>query len=170
MSGKTANILNGVDIMATKGMFYYDLNDGKRGEAIVKKALEARTHTVIDMSDNAEYRFMDIDFCLSNRKGQQTTLEVKNDLKSESTGNVFVEYQNDNTQSHSYKGWFFYCRAEYICFVQETAHKAHIVLMEELKDDIKANKYRTRRGQNAMGYLVPIEALARLPSYIWLEV
>lgn len=150
--------------------FYSDLEDGKRGERIVAAALAARGHTITDLSDNYEARQKDIDFALKNRSGAETTLEVKNDIKSESTGNLFIETYNIKNQSHSYKGWFFYCEAQYICFLQEQHKAAHIVSFDDLRATIAAKAYRTANSSNASGYLLPLDDLKTCNSYFLLEV
>lgn len=151
------------------GVWEDDLRDGKRGEKIVAAALKARGHKVEDMSDNWEYRQQDIDFIVTNKK-QRTTLEVKSDSASERTGNLFIETYNSNNKSHSYKGWFFYCAAEYICFLQENLKKIHIISFKDLKNNINDHNYRTAYSSNASGYLLPITALANMKSYKCLDL
>lgn len=150
--------------------FYSDLNRGKQGETLAAKALEARGHKVIDVSDDWNYRCADIDFVLTNKQGQTTTLEVKTDAASEYTGNVFVEYYNSNNQSHEYQGWFKYCEAEYIGFIQPNNKKAMIVSFEELKQNIKENSYRSASSYNATGFLMPISTLQGFNSYFLMDV
>jgi Holliday junction resolvase-like predicted endonuclease len=45
--------------------FKDDLAIGKRGEKMVISALKKRGHSVIDVSDNAEFRLKDIDIIIS---------------------------------------------------------------------------------------------------------
>lgn len=150
--------------------FYSSLAIGKRGEQMVADALTARKHIVKDVSDDLEYRRKDIDYVLINQRGQQTTLEIKNDTRSESTNNFFVETYNSNNKSHSYKGWFYYCEAEYICFLQENNRKAYIVSLDELKDNIDANNYRAANSSNARGFLMPIATLQGFNSFFCMAV
>ena len=152
--------------MVKQDDFYKDLSRGKRGEKLMFDALTARGHTVEDLRDNAEARSKDIDFRVFNKNSStMTTLEVKTDERSEETGNLFIEYSNTNNRSHNYKGWYYYCEAEYIAFIQEHNHKAHIVLMEELRENIKKTGYRTASSYNACGFLMPITKLETLGSY-----
>lgn len=69
-----------------------------------------------DLSDSREYQIKDIDLRLS-KNGVSVTLEVKNDQKSNYTGNVFIETYNRNNTSRGGDGWFCYCDADYLCFV-----------------------------------------------------
>lgn len=144
--------------------FYDDLERGKRGEKLVYDALTARGSIVTDLRDDEEARFNDIDFLLE-KDGQTTTLEVKTDFRSEETGNLFIEYENSNNKRHKYKGWYCYCKAQYLCFVQETARKAYIVLFDELKQTLKKNTFRTANSKNAVGFLFPLTRLAQLETF-----
>ena len=145
--------------------FYSSLSTGKVGEQLVKTALEARNHIVEDVSNDWNYRRKDIDFILTNKQGQTTTIEIKTDAASENTGNVFIEYYNSNNQSHSYDGWFKYCEAEYIGFIQPNNKKAMIVSFDELKKNIQENSYRIASSYNATGFLMPIGTLQGFNSY-----
>lgn len=151
--------------------FFQDLSYGKRGEKMVNDALTAEGHTVIDMSNDSEYRRKDIDFrVITRNKKEERTLEVKSDYSSQYTGNFFIEYQNDNNKKRNYKGWYYYCEAEYICFVQQENHKAYIVKFEELKQDIKKNKYRSAPSSDTWGFLVPVSAVESYSSCYCMEV
>lgn len=149
--------------------FYKDLAVGKRGEKIVAAALAARGHKITDLSDDLAARAKDIDLLLDNGK-QQTTLEIKNDVASERTGNLFIETYNIHNQSHSYKGWFFYCQATYICFLQEQSKAAHIVSFDDVRQAIETNHYREISTASTKGILLPVAALKVMPSYFLLEV
>lgn len=150
--------------------FKTDLEIGKRGEKIVIDTLKNRNHNIIDVSDDWNYRRQDIDYIITNKENQTTTLEIKNDVASERTGNVFVETYNEQNTSHSNKGWFFYCRANHICFLQEKSRKAHFILFEDLKTLIDGKKYREAFTANTTGLLVPIGDIKKLPSYLCIAV
>lgn len=150
--------------------FYKDLQTGKRGERLVKTALEARNHTVIDLSDDREAQRKDIDLLLVNPQQQRTTLEIKNDVRSESTGNVFIETYNIRNKSHSLQGWLFYCAAEFMCFLQETSKRAHIVALSDIKEAIKTNKYKEVSTATTKGILIPVAEIEAMPSYFCLLV
>ena len=149
--------------------FYKDLAVGKRGEKIVAAALAARGHKITDLSNDLAARAKDIDLLLDNGK-QQTTLEIKNDVASERTGNLFIETYNTHNQSHSFKGWFFYCEAAYLCFLQEQSKTAHIVSFDDVRQAIETNKYREISTATTKGILLPVAVLKGMPSYFLLEV
>lgn len=148
--------------------FYLDLADGKRGERLVAAALAARGHKVDDLSDNREYQRKDIDMMLTSPIGQVTTLEVKNDMASERTGNVFIETYNECNKSHAKQGWYFYCCASFICFCQEDSKLGHIISYEDLRQAVETKQYREVSTRSTKGYLLPIEAVKALPSYFCL--
>ena len=149
--------------------FYNDLERGKIGEQLVYNALTAKKHNITDLRNDIEARFNDIDFALE-KNGLKTTLEIKTDHRSEDTGNFFIEYQNRNNKKHNYKGWYRYCKAEFICFVQETARKAYIVSLDELKETLKKGKFRTASGVDACGFLLPFSILQQFESLFCLEL
>ena len=150
--------------------FYNDIRRGKVGEKLFADAYARAGHKVEDVSDNLDYRRRDIDFIVSNKRGQTTTIEIKTDEASEYTGNVFVEYANINNKSHDYLGWLMYCEAEYIGFVQPHNRRVLIVSFAELSAHIKENSYRCASSSNATGFLIPISALETLKSYSCMEL
>ena len=145
--------------------FYNDIRRGKIGETLFANAYAAAGNIVEDVSNLIDYRRRDIDFIVSNKRGQTTTIEIKTDEASEYTGNVFVEYANTNNEKHNYLGWLMYCEAEYIGFIQPHNKKAMIVSFDELKQNIKENSYRIASSYNATGFLMPIGTLQGFNSY-----
>lgn len=150
-------------------MFYDDLAIGKRGEELMKAAFLMRGHQVEDLSEIREYQKKDIDMRLT-KGGVSITLEVKNDLRSNSTGNVFIETYNRNNISREYEGWLCYCEADYLCFVQEFWQKAHIVNREELIKHCWAGEYRKAKTAYSEGFIVPIGELKKLNTYHCIEL
>lgn len=150
--------------------FYNDLAIGKRGEKLVAAALAARGHKVEDLSGIYEYQLKDTDFRLTNEEGVSITLEVKNDVKSNYTGNIFVETYNRNNIKRNGQGWFAYCEADYLCFVQEEYNVAHIVDRSELVKNCWNNYYKQKYSEFSRGYIVPIEKLRHYHSYRCLEL
>lgn len=150
-------------------MFDDDLTIGKRGEKLVTSALAARGHVIEDLSNNRDYQQKDIDMRLT-KNGTSITLEVKNDVKSNYTGNVFIETYNQNNKSRGGDGWICYCEADYLCFVQENHNIAHIVSRSELIKNCWDGKYRMSRSSFSQGYIVPIWQLQQYSSYFCLKL
>ena len=150
-------------------MFYDDLAIGKRGEQLIKNVLAARGHTVEDLTEIVAYQEKEIDFRLTDKSGVSIPLEVKNDIKSNYTGNVFVETYNRNNVKRGGDGWICYCDADYLCFVEENKQRAHIVLRSELIKNCWSGKYGQSYSQYSRGYIVPIGSLQTYESYYCLE-
>lgn len=144
--------------------FNDDLAVGKRGEKLVSQAMMKRGHRVIDVSDNTDYQDIDVDLVLS-KDGITINLEVKNDLVSNYTGNVFVETYNRNNISRNGLGWFSYTEADYIIFVQERKKLGHIVSIDELARACLSNRYRVKDSEFSRGYIVPIAKLQEYSTY-----
>ena len=149
--------------------FNNDLQRGKYGERIVAAALTERGHKVIDVSQEVYYQYKDIDFLLT-KNGKTTSLEVKNDIRSNETGNIFIEMFNQNNVSRNYRGWFLYCEATYFCFLQQEYGKGHIIHHDDLIALVESGKYRQVNSIDTRGIIIPIEDLKQCSSYYCLEV
>ena len=149
--------------------FNKDLNTGREGEQLFAAAVAARGHKVEDLSGIYDYQQKDIDFRLS-KNGMSVLVEVKNDVKSNYTGNVFVEVSNNNNKRRNYEGWLCYCEADYIAFVQKEHNKIHIVQMNELIKNCWDKKYRLCRSFDTTGYIVPIWQLEKYSTYHCLKL
>ncbi len=137
---------------------------------MVAAALQKRGNIVLDVSSCREYQNKDIDFLVSKNK-QKTTLEVKNDRRSEETGNVYIETYNTNNASRNNAGWFFYCEADFLAFVQQCRRLAHIVSRRDIVNLCESNQFPIRHmGNISQGYTIPISALERCPSYYKLDL
>lgn len=151
--------------------FYTDLKTGKEGELLFAATMAARGHTVIDVSDDQSYRNKDIDFVLTNETGS-TTVEVKNDFRSNSTGNVFIETFCAENVNRCGTGWYYYCEADYLAFVQEVKKKIQIVSRYDLVQLIDRNSYRvvSKFDGTSAGYLVPLADLRQCDSYTIIDL
>ena len=135
--------------------FYNDLKVGKCGEQLVAAALTELGHNVKDVSDKRDYQLKDIDFVLS-KDNASTTLEVKNDVRSCDTGNIFIETYNNNNTSRNYLGWYYYCEADYLAFVQEKFGRALIINRNEIIQLVESGKFRTFHSFDTAGVCIPV--------------
>ena len=142
---------------------------GKQGEALIMNALRSKGHNIEDVSGKYEYQQKDIDLRLEHN-GLIATLEVKNDIRSNETGNVFVETYNKNNMNRNYDGWACYCEADYIAFIQISRNVAHIVSRTELIKNCWSGLYREVNSPFSRGYIVPITCLKHYNSYHSLEL
>lgn len=83
----------------------------------MRAALLQKRFVVQDVSDNEAYQRADIDFLIL-KNGKVASLEVKNDIRSNQTNNIFVEETNYNNFARNYAGWLYYSKADYFCFLQ----------------------------------------------------
>ena len=105
----------------------------------------------------------DIDFILIGADGSTTTLEVKWDERIAATGNMFIEHtSNYDTNA---KGWFEFCKADYLLYGDAQKRLFYIIDMNELRAQIKRKCYKERRAKDykrdgsikySVGWLVPI--------------
>ncbi len=131
---------------------------GVKVQELVKHHLENRGHTIIDVSEDAEYQCQDIDFIVENGE-QRTTLEVKKDKSLFTTKNIFIEagFRRD---SYYTLGWLKKCKAEYICYYDTTRRKGIIVDFPLIKSLLEPyaerrcfyDKYDDKEG---MAFLLP---------------
>lgn len=149
--------------------FKDDLAIGKQGEKMVMSALEKRGHQITDVSDKLEYQLKDIDIIIS-KNGKSASIEIKNDVRSNQTGNVYIEITNENNISRNGAGWFAYCDADYLCFVQTEKKQAHIIFRDELVKNCWNNRYRIANSRDTSGYIVPIWQLKQYRTYYCLQL
>ena len=97
--------------------FEESLTAGKSGERLFAAAMKKRGHNVVDLSDIREYQEKDIDMLITNKRGETAYIEIKSDVRSNYTGNIFIEYYNNNNISRNGQGWLYYCEADFLCFV-----------------------------------------------------
>lgn len=67
--------------------------------------MENRNYNVVDVSDNPDYWYKDIDFIITSpTSGDTKTFEVKWDSRINRTGNLYIELSNIHSKEG--KGWF----------------------------------------------------------------
>lgn len=116
--------------------FNKDLNIGKIGEEAVASYMATRNHSVIDVSDDADYRKIDIDLLLTNKQGQKCSVEVKSDKRIGDTCNFCIEECNER-ETGNYKGWYHYCEADYVCFYDYLTGYGYVIDWKKARPHIK---------------------------------
>lgn len=140
--------------------FEEDVIRGKTGEKVVHYAL---THSknikdVWDVSDDTRYRINDVDFLVQTYNNQVYGVEVKTDFKAHETGNIFFE-----TDSNGNVGCLERTTADYIYYYIYHSKKLYVIITKRLKQLIESGRfYKVKGGENAEGYLIPIERLIEL--------
>ena len=93
-------------------------------------------------------------------------------MKSETTGNIFVETFAASNISRNYDGWYYYCEADYLAFVQETKRVAHIVSRADLITFVESKKFRQigGNGGESAGYIIPLLAVQNCGTYCRIDL
>lgn len=115
-----------------------DLKAGKAGEQKVANTLINRGWQLEDVSDNKAYQKKDIDFIIyKNEDDEHITIEVKSDTRIHSTGNFFIETIQNAEQNKV--GWFYYCKADYLFYLDTVKQVIYSFKLEDLKEYIAYN-------------------------------
>lgn len=150
--------------MTKQHIFKNDNAIGKRGEAIFKAFLDRRNAIYTDVSEDGEYQEQDIDFVVDSKRvpGKKIYIEVKNDTRIASTGNIFFETMSN--VDYSTEGCFSKTKANYIAIVSESERLIYFVKTQFLKKFIEEHSHELRfiprvPGSNSCGYLIPLKKL-----------
>ena len=131
------------------------------GEYEVKKFLRGRGIQVEDVSDNPHYWAKDIDLIATNPlTGASAAIEVKLDARINDTGNFFVEFENPRSKNS--KGWFHFCEADFLYYIDSHTYITYIIKIDELRHFIATNKRDLAiksTFDGSIGYIVPLAAM-----------
>ena len=131
------------------------------GEYEVKKFLRGRGIQVEDVSDKPQYWAKDIDLIATNPlTGASAAIEVKLDARINDTGNFFVEFENPRSKNS--KGWFHFCEADFLYYIDSHTYITYIIKIDELRHFIATNKRNLAiksTYDGSIGYIVPLAAM-----------
>ena len=131
------------------------------GEYEVKKFLRGRGIQVEDVSDNPHYWAKDIDLIATNPlTGASAAIEVKLDARINDTGNFFVEFENPRSKNS--KGWFYFCEADFLYYIDSNSLLTYIIKFDELRHFIATHKRNLAiksTFDGSIGYIVPLAAM-----------
>lgn len=115
--------------------FMNDLSFGKKGEDLVYSTAIGRGHTIKDVRDILEFRKRDIDFIIDEYE-----CEVKTDRRIAKTNNLFIETESVSYKTNKIsKGWFDYCEAEYLFYLDWENKILYIYKFDDIKEYIRDN-------------------------------
>lgn len=136
------------------------MSNGKYGERLFKQIMENRNYSVIDVSDNPDYWYKDIDFIITSpTSGLTKTFEVKWDSRINRTGNLYIELSNIHSKEG--KGWFQFCQADFLVYGDAVAQVFYIIPFGALKERIPQLRYRqVSCGYDSIGQLVSLDDIA----------
>lgn len=115
------------------------MNDGKQGEYLARKCLEANGFTVKDVSNNSDYWKQDVDL-LAEKQGRLYKIEVKWDDVIAESGCFFFEVITDIDRNK--QGWAKYTEADYIFYGDAQQKIFYVFSADDMRDCINA------QGQN----------------------
>ena len=131
------------------------------GEYEVKKYLRGRGIQVEDVSDNPYYWARDIDLIATNPStGKMASIEVKLDARISDTENFFIEFENPRSENS--KGWFSFCEADFLYYIDESSFLTYIIKFDELRRFIATHKRDLAiksTFDGSIGYIVPLAAM-----------
>ena len=131
------------------------------GEYEVKKFLRGRGIQVEDVSDNPHYWAKDIDLIATNPlTGASAAIEVKLDARINDTGNFFVEFENPRSKNS--KGWFHFCEADFLYYIDSHTYITYIIKIDELRHFIATHKRELAiksTFDGSIGYIIPLAAM-----------
>lgn len=132
--------------------------NGQYGELLIQKLLKQRGFLVTDVSKNPQYWEKDIDLIATNPKtGAAAAIEVKTDSVISRTGNFFIEIENPRSKGR--KGWYYFCQADLIYYLDQINSILYIFKFSDLKQYIQQNHLRIREtSDGAKGYIISIDA------------
>ena len=131
-------------------------NIGKQGERIFQEIMEGRGYEVVDVSNNPDYWYKDIDFIITSpTSGLTKTFEVKFDSKIHRSNNLYLELTNIHSKEG--KGWFEFCQADYLAYGDARTQTFYIIPLLELREKVKMLPARSARcGYDSTGLLVSL--------------
>lgn len=98
-------------------------------------------YDVLDVSSNPEYWHRDIDFIITSPTTKAVkSFEVKWDSRINQTGNLYLELTN--VHSKGGKGWYEFCKADYIAYGDACAEVFYIFPLAELKERVEQLPFR----------------------------
>lgn len=120
-------------------------------------------YTVTDLRSDEESRLNDIDFLVS-KDGYSFTVEVKGDSEMARTNNFYIEYCHYRPyKTERENGWYHYCKADYIMYVDSTQDKVYFLKWSEMKPKINTEYFSLKTtankidiGTKTTGFLVPV--------------
>lgn len=133
------------------------MNKGKKGEQLFQQIMQQKGYEVQDVSDNPDYWNQDIDFVITSpTTGLTKTFEVKYDYRLNKTGNLYLETMNVNSKGS--KGWFSFCKADYVAYGDATTNTFYIIPLQELKKKVQQLPTRWAKcGQDSEGLLISLK-------------
>lgn len=142
----------------------------KPGEYEAKQVLRRAGEKVIDVSENPIYWKKDIDLIVKDNNSTQWGIEVKWDSRISETGNLYLEYYNENSINN--KGWLLFSEADIIFYGDSVNKCFYLFYLNDLKKYVNENKdqiketsiieHKNYKSSISRGYLVSLNEISHL--------
>lgn len=144
--------------------FLRDLAYGQSGEDVIFDMLknDRQTEDVLDVRGEELFQQMDIDFIQFFKNGKSVLIEVKTDSKAQETGNI--AYEHTSNVKFNTIGCFEKTSAHLIYYCIPSAKEILILNVQRLREYVRCHKdnyENVNMGDDAMGFLVPIEEIIK---------
>lgn len=139
------------------------LHEGAKGEAVVWNLYNGLkgVRSVVDVRLDKRFQDEDVDFLIEDYNRQFWKVEVKTDSMAGRTGNI--AYELESSKTYHTPGCFEKTKADYIAYYIPQNEVVHIINVGLLRDYVKNTNHKlVEMGDNAIGYLLKIEELAKL--------
>lgn len=139
-----------------------ELREGTVGEYIVWNLFikQKGIRSVVDVRDDEFFRKCDVDFLIEDVGRQFHWVEVKTDSMADRTHNF--AYEKFSSKTYHTQGCFEKTKAEVIMYYVPGWKKVFAINVGLLRDYVHNQHLEERKmGDDAIGYLIPFEELAR---------
>ncbi|MBN1430483.1 MAG: hypothetical protein JXB07_19085 [Anaerolineae bacterium] len=150
--------------------FQTQLAIGQAAEQLLDAELRKRGYTVWSATRDDQRRGIDR-WIARPPSERQWSIEYKDDLRAQHTGNAFVEVLSVDTVGRL--GWAYTSQADYLLYYVHGDELVYVLKMQAVKETVPAweRLYRTVKvmndGYNTHGVLVPLHELEALAEAVW---
>lgn len=137
--------------------FQRSLKEGGYGEHTVWNLFNKlpKVRSVVDVREDKNFQEQDIDFLVESDKRQFFSVEVKTDFKAHDTGNIVYEVTTSGNI-----GCFEKTQAKFIAYFIPESEEVHLIDVKRFREYVNRIRPEPRpMGDNATGYVIPIESL-----------
>lgn len=151
----------------SQNIFKKTLNFGNRYEDIVLANLYSRFNYLYieDVSKSSYHQKKGIDAYISKDSINYYSVEIKADRLINQTGNILIEERMKRVFGDK-EGWFHYCEAEYILYVDTVTSVCHVINWHLLRKDILVGNHRLLEKYNSVDNCMANYYLIRLADNV----
>lgn len=130
---------------------------GREGELLFMRTMRNEGFTVEDVSHNSAYYYKGDALITNPATGNTRIFEVKTDNVINRSGNLYLETFNINSERQNFKGWFEFCKCDYLAYIDAVAKKIYCFVLADLKERVaQINPPKGKCGFDSEGYKLPL--------------